>query len=102
MGRLNTSLRGLVFTGLIGSAALLIEAHLSVSTDVHFLLEFLWLGVIAAALLVFALLAASPVTLHSSSITIPDVPEWYDQDRLFLQRHPDSGTDCNSEQEYLS
>lgn len=99
MGRLNTSFKGLVFTGVIGSAALLIESRLSVSTDVHFLLEFLWLGVIAAALLVFALLAVSPATIHSTSSTIPDVPEWYDEDRLFLQQHPDTNADWSNEQE---
>ncbi len=99
MSRLNAPFKGLVFTGLIGSAALLGEAHLSVSTDVHFLLEFLWLGVIAAALLAFGLLAASPADVHPPPPATPDVREWYDEDRLFLQQHPDSAAGWSGEPE---
>jgi hypothetical protein len=84
---------GLIVTGLIASAALLIEAGFDVSLEVHFLLRLVWLGVVFAALLAFAL---SPLFRQDTSEFEPlpkertEVAEWFDEDRAWLQTHPDS------------
>lgn len=87
---------GLVMTGTAASIALLIEPRLQVSSDVHFLLQFVWLGVVSAALLAFAISpalrtvsAASSGDVNADPVT--DIPaEFLDEDRLWLQTHPDS------------
>jgi hypothetical protein len=87
---------GLLLTGMVASIALLIEARLRVSQDVHFLLQFLWVGVVSAALLAFALL---PVLKDSAQmmdkgeaddVRIDMIPELLDTDRAWLQSHPDT------------
>ncbi|MDX2160426.1 MAG: hypothetical protein SF162_03780 [bacterium] len=79
---------GLIGTGAAASAALLIEARLPVSQELHFLLQFVWLGVLSAALLAFAL---HPALERTSALRPIDnsTPEWFDADRRWLQAHPD-------------
>lgn len=92
----------LIVTGVVASFALIIEAGLPVSQDIHFLLEFLWVGVVSAALLAFVMV---PVLSNPKLTTFPTAPEpvpvpelrqpsmagevteWYDEDRLWLQGH---------------
>lgn len=87
---------GLVMTGITASVALLVEPRLQVSSDIHFFLQFLWVGVVGAALLAFALMPAlngvSVVSVGEVGVEpqaeIPE--EFLDEDRLWLQNHPDS------------
>jgi hypothetical protein len=88
----------LIVTGVVASIALVVEAGLPVSRDIHFLLEFLWVGVVSAALLAFVM---APVLSNPKLTTFPAAPvpelrepavygevtEWYDEDRLWLQGH---------------
>ncbi|MBK8021569.1 MAG: hypothetical protein IPK19_09100 [Chloroflexi bacterium] len=90
--QLRAPFMGLIATGIVASGALLIETRLSVSQDVHFLLELLWLGVAFAALLGFALLPA--INEHAMAPIQPilidtNIPEVLDTDREWLQAHPD-------------
>lgn len=85
-----------MITGTTATIALLIESRLQVSSDIHFLLEFVWVGVVSAALLAFALMpalnginvvpSATGGTHSQDAIT----GELLDEDRLWLQNHPDS------------
>lgn len=82
---------GLIVTGLIASAALMVEARLSVSEGVHFLLQLIWIGVASAALLAFAV---RPLVETGSTPAAADqantlIPELYDPDRQWMQSHPD-------------
>lgn len=90
----------LMLTGVVASFALIIEAGLPVSQDIHFLLEFLWVGVVSAALLAFVMVpvlsnpklttfpaAPAPVPQLCEPQTVGEVTEWYDEDRLWLQGH---------------
>lgn len=87
---------GLVITGITASLALLIEHRLPVSSEIHFFLQFVWVGVVGAALMAFALMptqsgnsAASSARLDAASqSTITE--EFLDEDRVWLQTHPDS------------
>lgn len=97
----------LIITGVVASIALIVEASLPVSQDIHFLLEFLWVGVVSAALLAFVM---HPVLTNPKLTTFPATPlamteppepllrssadeitEWYDEDRLWLQGQVGSG-----------
>ena len=92
----------LIVTGVIASIALFVEAGLPVSQDIHFLLEFLWVGVVSAALLAFVMipvltnpkLTTFPAALEPASVpelreptAFGEITEWYDEDRLWLQGH---------------
>lgn len=83
---------GLLIVGAAATAALLLEARLSVSRNVHFLLQLLWLGIAMGAVFVAMV---QPAGDRSSGHEMPahlyedDVPEWRDPDRLWLQQHPD-------------
>lgn len=83
---------GLLIVGVAATAALLLEARLSVSRNVHFLLQLLWLGIAMGGVFI----AMVHPAVHSSSrheltthLHEDDVPEWRDPDRLWLQQHPD-------------
>lgn len=98
---LRSPFAGLILTGMTASTALLLETRLSVSQDVHFLLELLWLGVISAALLTFALATALRPAIPPPdageddplpSTTAELLPEFLDEDRLWLQAHPDASS----------
>ncbi len=86
---------GLVLTGVAASIALLIESRLQVTSDIHFCLQFVWVGVVGAALLAFSLNPALR-TPDSSIPPMSDIDdaslteEFHDEDRLWLQAHPDS------------
>lgn len=92
----------LIVTGVVASIALIAEAGLPVSQDIHFLLEFLWVGVVSAALLAFVMIPvltnpklttfpaapkATPVPELREPTVFGEVTEWYDEDRLWLQGH---------------
>jgi cobalamin biosynthesis protein CobD/CbiB len=87
---------GLVMTGLIASIALLIEARLPVAQEIHYMLQFVWVAVVAAALLAFAVVPsfaqayAEQVRRIDAAREQASVSEWYDADREWLQNHPDS------------
>lgn len=90
---------GLIVTGLTASAALLIESRLRTSPDVHFLLQFVWVGVVSAALLASVLRPTleqmkPPVADQSQDIPGEATPEFQDEDRAWLQEHPD---DCQNQ-----
>jgi hypothetical protein len=90
---------GLVVTGVIASIALVAEAQLSLPVDVHFLFQLVWLGVVSTALLAFAILASEPKANRVAPQDFPpeeDIPEWHDEDRLWLQAHPDSTMNADS------
>ncbi len=82
---------GLVIVGITATAALLLEAKLPVSQDIHFLLQLLWVGVAMSSLFVIML---QPVINSLSdadsriNLVVEVVPEWYDPDRLWMQQHP--------------
>jgi uncharacterized membrane protein len=85
---------GLVLTGAIATIALLVEPRLQVAPDVHFLLQFLWLGIVAAALLAFAIqpaVNALPQTHHKAADHETDatVAEFFDADRQWPQTPSD-------------
>lgn len=88
----------LVLTGTIASFALLIESRLQVPEETHFLMQFVWLGVVAAALMSFALLPALKMPARGDAqigeidADPPPVviPEFLDEDRQWLQMHPNS------------
>jgi hypothetical protein len=80
---------GLVLTGLVSSLALLIESRLDVSESLHFLLQFVWIGVVSSALLACALIrAAGAVQPQAHSENRDTIPELLDADRSWLQSHP--------------
>ncbi len=94
----------LIVTGVVATIVLIAEEGLPLSHDVHLLLQFLWLGVSTAALLTFTLLPAlanpKPIAVQrprAAEWELPEayaaegVSEWYDEDRVWLQGHPDSG-----------
>jgi hypothetical protein len=86
---LHSPFLGLIVTGIIASAALLLEPWLQAPQDIHFLFQFLWVGVVGAALLLAALrpiikTAVNPVSPQEAT------PEFLDEDRVWLQTHPDT------------
>lgn len=87
---------GLVVTGITASVALLLEPRLQVSSDIHFFLQFVWVGVVGAALLAFALMPTLNGVSVVSGVEVGAAPqqevteEFLDEDRLWLQNHPDS------------
>ncbi len=86
---------GLIITGTTATIALLIEPRLRASSDTHFLIQFVWMGVVGAALLAFALKPALHTTnaaLSSEIYREATTEEFFDEDRLWLQTHPDSGS----------
>ncbi len=91
---LHSPYEGLVLTGMAATTALLIESRLQVSSDIHFLLQFVWMGVVGAALLAFALMPAlnggTPATDCDVDSQDGVTAEFLDEDRLWLQTHPDS------------
>lgn len=97
--RIRSPYLGLVGTGVIASVALITESQLSLPAEVHFLLQFVWLGVVGAALLAFAILFPKPESKRAEPqdfSSVADIPEWYDEDRIWLQAHPDSTTKSDS------
>lgn len=101
---LRSPFTGLILTGITASIALLLEASLPVSENIHFLLELLWLSVISAGLLTIAMLPVwrnlsaltssgragnGDAVAHNASETLPEL---LDEDRLWLQAHPESSS----------
>lgn len=87
---------GLIMTGTAATIALLIETQLPVSADTHFLIQFVWVGVVGAALLTFSLKPALD-GVNTESVIRADAAsqdegtiEFFDEDRLWLQTHPNS------------
>jgi hypothetical protein len=92
---------GLVLTGVTASAALLVETRLSLAQDVHFLLQLVWLGVVCAALLAFAIHPALSPSLQAPDqreASYADIPEWLDEDRAWLQMHSNANGSEDFEQ----
>jgi hypothetical protein len=95
---LDSPYTGLIVTGAIASIALYIESRLIVSRDTHFLLQFVWVGVVSASLLTFALHPALNCIEPLSHIDDnDDVEEWFDSDRAWLQTHPDAPAEHEQE-----
>jgi hypothetical protein len=95
----------LIITGIVASVALITEEALPLSQDIHFLLQFLWLGVVSAALLAFAIhpVLTNPKPFAYEPNLSPDpspvptplsdtIEEWYDEDRIWMQEHLGSAT----------
>lgn|GEM_PF-2571734 len=95
----------LIITGIVASVALITEESLPLSQDVHFLLQFLWLGVVSASLLAFAIHPVltnpkpfayepnlSPEPTPSPPSSSDSIDEWYDEDRIWMQEHLGSAT----------
>lgn len=89
---------GLVVTGTIATIVLLIEPELHVPSDIHFFLQLVWVGVVGGALLTCALMPAltanspnAPPRADGETNTPSSVTaEFFDEDRVWLQTHPDA------------
>lgn len=85
-------------TGITASVALLVEPRLQVPSDIHFFLQFLWIGIVGTALLAFsfkpvlkpALASDAPMPHLDTQPPAAVTAELLDEDRLWLQNHPDS------------
>lgn len=86
---------GLLFVGVSATAALLLEARLPVTQDVHFLLQLLWMAVAMGSVFVVMLQPAlNPAPQHNDCVPRVDaegITEWNDPDRLWMQQHPNEG-----------
>ncbi|MFN8374419.1 MAG: hypothetical protein U0694_16270 [Anaerolineae bacterium] len=86
---------GLLFVGVSATAALLLEARLPVTQDVHFLLQLLWMAVAMGSVFVVMLQPAlNPAARNDDcvpAVETEQIAEWQDPDRLWMQQHPDEG-----------
>lgn len=89
---------GLVMTGIVASLALLIEPRLPTPLETHYFLQFVWVGVLGAALLAFSLTPAltaahpndPPQSARDDDSPAAVTPEFFDADRGWLQTHSDA------------
>ncbi len=83
---------GFLIVGVVATLALLLEIRLPVPQDIHFLLQFLWVGVAMSGLFVAMLHPA--INSHTpadfgATLQKDDIPEWHDPDRVWMQQQPD-------------
>lgn len=89
MNRIGVSpYRRVLMVGATATLVLLLESRLSVSQDIHFLLQVLWLGVAMSSLFMATPQSVAIPSIAEAREGVENAPEWHDSDRAWMQQHP--------------